>query len=145
LSLSPFIAHLEGWKGGEVFLLVVDQHGVQWLASQFERIAKASIESMLVQFVLGDGHPVESDGRCLVFVELNQNSNGSQIARISPGAWRWSVSRSAADKFRTLLSGMLDPHAGHQYLDPDNDEGPTVEVSRGEYEVDKVRGWAARP
>ncbi len=143
MSLSAFIAHLEGWRGGEVFLLIVDHHDVQWSVSQFERIAKASLESMLVQFVLGDGHPVESDGRCLVFVELNQNSNGSQITRISPGAWRWSVSQSAADKFRTLLSGLLVPHAGHQYLD--NDEGPTVEVSRGEYEIDIVRGWAARP
>ena len=122
---------------------MVDHHCVQWLTSQFERIAKASIESMLGQFVLGDGHPVESDGRCLLFVELNQNSNGSQITRISPSPWRWSVSRSAADKFGTLLSGLLVPHAGHQYLD--NDEGSTVEVSRGEYEIDIVREWAARP
>jgi hypothetical protein len=139
---TPFIAHFNGWKGGEVILLVVDHEGVPGLISQFERLAaEAPPESGPAQFVLGDGNPVESDGRCLLRVELNQHLNGSHVTRISQGVWHWSVSRVAADKFRALLSGLSVPEPGHQYLD--NDSGPTVEVSRGEYGVDFVRRWAA--
>jgi hypothetical protein len=128
---KPFIAHFDGWKGGEVILLVVDLEGVDWLMSKFEYlVAEGADESNAMQLVLGDSNPVESDGRCLVRVELNQNSNGSRITRVSQHAWHWSVSRRAADKFRELLSGMSAAHACHQYLD--SDEGPIVEVSVGE-------------
>lgn len=139
-----FIAHLKEWKGGEVLLLVTDQEGVRWLASQFERLASASLQSVPPQFVLGDGNPVESDGRCLVLVELSAESNGSRIVRADPSGWRWSVSRPAANNFQNLLSGMLAEHGCHQYLDADNDDAPKFEVSLGEYEIDLVREWAAQ-
>lgn len=32
-----FIAHLDGWMGAEVILLMLGYEGVQWLISQFER------------------------------------------------------------------------------------------------------------
>ena len=137
---TPFIAHFEGWKGGRVILILVDHEGLEWLISQFERIA--SIESGLQQLVLGDGHPVESDV-LLLTIDLGER-NGSQMARVSEHTWHWTVSLSAADSFRNLLSSMLRAkHACHQYFDPDNDEAPIVEVSLGEYPIDMVRRWAA--
>jgi hypothetical protein len=140
--LTPFIAYLDGWRSGEVLLLIVDNEGVEWLMSRFEHLGADGLdESNGAEFVLGDSNPVESDGRCLVRVELNHKSNDSRITRVSQSAWLWSVSRSAADIFRARLSGMSLEHACHQYLD--SDEGPAVEVSIGEYEIDIVRRWAA--
>jgi hypothetical protein len=133
---TSFIAHFDAWKDGETILLVVDHEGVQWLISQFERLAT---EVPPAHFVLGDGNPVESDGHCLLHVKFNQRSTGSHVARISQGVWHWSVSRVAGDKFQALLLGMSVRKPGHQYLD--SDSGPTVEVSCGEYEVDVVRRW----
>jgi hypothetical protein len=157
---TPFIAHFDGWKSGEVLLILVDNEITRWLMARFEQLAEVTAGSQCPAFVLGDGNPVESDGRCLLTVELSERESGNELVRNSHNSWRWSVSQSAASNFRYLVSGMLAhresaiPHVRalrsasgsegscHQYLDPDNcPPAPTVEISRGEYDSEQIRRW----
>jgi hypothetical protein len=155
---TPFVAHLDGWNAGEVLLILVDDEITQWLMARFEQLAGAPTGSHSATFVVGDGKPVESDQRCILIVELSEKESGNELIRDSENTWRWSVSRSSANNFRYLLSGMLgqreslNPHVRalraasegcHQYLDPDNrPPAPTVIISRGEYDSEQVRRWA---
>jgi hypothetical protein len=158
---TPFIAHFDAWKGGEVLLILVDDEITQWLMARFEQLTDSAVGSRCPAFVVGNGNPVESDGRCVLIVQLSGRESCNELIRDSQNSWRWSVSRSAANNFRYLLCGMLDfreslpvlmsahrSAAGlegscHQYLDPDNiPPAPTGVVSRGEYDSEQVRRWA---
>lgn len=137
----PFLAHLFSFKGhDEVLLLLADHPTITSLVSQLAVFASTRIESKRPTFVIGDGNPVQSDGQCIIFVELNHQSSGSELVRQTRNTFRWSLSPGSADHYRDLLSGMLKSQVPcHQYLEPDNVQAPVVIVSLGEYEVDAFR------
>jgi len=138
---NRFVAYVPSFNfGDDALLILADSVTIDWLMSQFGRLANTPPGSSCPSFVIGDGSPIESDGRCLVIVELENQTEGSRVIRKSEQTFSWSVSRSSANHCRELLSGMLAPHPGHQYLDPDNcPPAPVVIVSKGEYEPDTFR------
>jgi hypothetical protein len=137
---NQFVAYVPSFNfGDDALLILADSETIDWLMSQFGRLANIPVGSSSPSFVIGDGNPVESDGRCLLVVELENQAEGSRLIRTSENTFSWSVSRSSANHCRELLSGMLVPHPGHQYLDPDNSPAPVVIVSKGEYELDTFR------
>ena len=141
---NRFIAYLPSFNlGGDALLLLADYETIDWLMSQFQRLSNTPVAfTSCPSFVIGDGDPVESDGRCLLVVKLDNQVGGSHLIRESETTFGWSVSRSSANRYRELLSGMLGPRPGHQYLDPDNSPpAPVVIVSRGEYQPEVVRSW----
>jgi hypothetical protein len=137
---NRFLAYLPSFKGADALLLLADYETIDWLMSQFQRLSNTPSGSSCPSFVIGDGEPVESDGRCLLVVKLDNQADGSYLIRESETTFGWSVSRSSANHYRELLSGILVPRPGHQYLDPDNSPpAPVVIVSRDEYEPDTFR------
>jgi hypothetical protein len=154
-SEHSLIAHLSSFKGNdEVLLIVCDDQTIGWLIARFEEFVSAPGDVKFPSFVIGDGNPVESDGRCLLDVHLDDRERGSQLTEAPEGIFRWNVSRSSAERFRSLLSGMVEHHeplrdirssfalegSDHQYLDPDNcPPAPAIIVSRGEYNPDAFR------
>ncbi len=142
---SGFVAFLQEFDGDDDALLILaDRETLDWLMSQFGRISNTPIGARASSFVIGDGHPVESDGRCLIIVELGDNADGDRLFRESENTFKWSISRHLAHHYRELLSGMLGPKAGHQYLDAADRPSPVVIVSRDEYDADWVRGMKLR-
>jgi hypothetical protein len=137
----PFVTHLSSFKGNdEVFLLLADQSTISWLVSRLAEFAGARAESRNLAFVIGDGKPVESDGKCVIFVELNHQANRGNLIQESQNTFCWSLSPSLADHYRKLLSPMVESRVPcHQYLESDNVPSPVVMVSLGEYEADAFR------
>ena len=138
----PFIAHVPSFNfGDDAILLLADHATIAWLSSKFTEFASIPVESTGALFVIGDGKPVQSDGQCIIFVELNHQANGSELTIESPTTFHWILSAGSADHYRELLSEMVkadDPC--HQYLDPDNaPPAPIVIVSLDEYEADDFR------
>jgi hypothetical protein len=41
---TPFLAYFDGWRGGEVLLLIVDNEGVEWLRSRFEHLGADDLD-----------------------------------------------------------------------------------------------------
>jgi len=93
-------------------------------------------------FVIGDGKPIQSDGRCIIFVEFNHQAKGSELVQQSPTTFRWTLSAGSAGHCADLLSGMSNSGSPcHQYLDPDKaPPAPFVIVSFQEDEADPFRG-----
>ena len=141
-ALNPFVVFVTGFDfGADAILLLATHETLRWLRSQFERLGSTGAGSSCPPFTIGDGHPIDSDERLFVVVELNdQAGSSSKLLRESESNFVWSISRASARRYRNLLSGMLLPDAGHQYLEPDNcPPAPTVIVSLGEYEVSRFR------
>ena len=138
---NRFVAYVPSFDfGDDALLILVDSETIDWLMSQFGRLSNTAVGATCPSFVIGDGNPVESDGRCLLVVELKNQTNGSRLIRKSETTFSWTVSRSSANHCRELLSGMLVPHPGHQYLDLDNcPPAPVVIASKDEYEPDTFR------
>jgi len=142
-TVSRFIAYLPSFDfGNDALLILADYETIDWLMSQFGRLSNTPVGSDCPSFIIGDGNPVGSDGRCLLLVELENLADGSRLMRESEKTFRWRVSRSSANHYRELLSGMFAPHPGHQYLD--NDTAPGIMVSRDEYDTDWVRRMKLR-
>jgi hypothetical protein len=117
---NRFVAYVPSFNfGDDALLILVDSETIDWLMSQFGRLSNTPVGSSRPSFVIGDGNPVESDGRCLLVVELENQTEGSRLIRTSENNFSWSVSRSSANHYRELLSAMWKPHPCHQYLDPD--------------------------
>jgi hypothetical protein len=138
----PFVAHLPSFNfGDDALLLLADHESIAWLSSKFEELARTTTESHSATFVIGDGKPIQSDGQCTVFVELDHQASGSKLIAESPIAFRWSLSAGAANHYRELLSEIVKAEARcHQYLDPGNaPPAPVVIVSLDEYEADAFR------
>jgi len=136
-----FVAHLPSFKGDETLLLLVDHETIAWLSSRFAELARTPIESKNASFVIGDGKPIQSDGQCTVFVELNHEASGSELVAESPTTFSWILSAGSASHYVDLLSEMVKATVPcHQYLDPDNcPPAPVVMVSLEEYEADDFR------
>jgi hypothetical protein len=139
---TPFVAYVPSFNlGDDALLLLVDSETIEWLMAQFGRLSNTPVGSGCPSSFIGDGNPVESDGCCLLVIELEDQTESSRLIRKSENTFNWSVSRSSANHYRDLLSGLLVPLPGHQYLDPDNSPlAPVVIVSRDEYEPDTFRG-----
>jgi hypothetical protein len=137
----PFVAYLPSFKGDDALLILVDQSTIAWLMSRFGECAHTPVESKNAGFVIGDGKPFESAGRCIISVELNHQANRSELTRTSETTFRWILSPNSAANYRDLLSGMSDSTSPcHQYLDPDNaPPAPVVIVSLDEYEPETFR------
>jgi hypothetical protein len=136
-----FVAFVPSFNfGDDALLILADSETIDWLMSRFGRLSDTPVGATCDSFMVGDGNPVESDGRCLLIVELENQADGSRLIRKSENTFSWRVSRSSASHYRELLSGMLVPQPGHQYLDPDNcPPAQVVIVSKGEYEPDTFR------
>jgi len=154
---GSFVARLSGWEGQyEVILIVTDDETLKWLTARFGRFAAEPSPSTCPPFLIGDGNPIDSDGRCRIEVVLEEEGTESRIEELSTGSWRWSVTRAAAGLFRDRIAlirefrgpsqenvrrakrGLLD--SCHDYLDPANHPpAPTVIISRGEYTVESLR------
>lgn len=137
----PFVAYVPSFKGDDALLILVDQSTIAWLMSRFGELAHTPLESKSAGFVIGDGKPIESGGRCIISVELNHQAKRSELTKISETTLRWILSPASADHYRNLLSGMSDSTSQcHQYLDPDNvPPAPVVIVSLDEYEPETFR------
>jgi hypothetical protein len=138
---NRFVVYLPSFNfGSDALLILADFETIDWLMSQFGELSNAPDGSSGRSFTIGDGNPFESDGRCLLVVKLDDQARGSQLIRESENTFGWTLSRAAANQYRELLSGMLVPNPGHQYLDPDNSPpAPVVIVSQGEYEPETFR------
>lgn len=138
---SGFVAYFSSFDfGGDALLILVDREAIDWLMLQFDHVSRNPNGSGCLPFVIGDGHPIESDGKCLIRVQLGALAEGSHLVRKSESSFDWMISSTAAKHYRDLLSGMLDPRPGHQYLDPDNSPpAPVVIIARDEYDRDWVR------
>jgi hypothetical protein len=138
----PFVAHRTSFNfGDDALLMLVDHETIAWLSSKFAELACTPVDSRSATFVIGDGKPIQSDGQCTVFVELNQQASGSELIAESPITFRWIISAGSANHYKELLSEMVKAEVPcHQYLDPDNTPpAPVVIVSLDEYEVDDLR------
>lgn len=138
---NVFVVYVASFDfGADAILLLVDQETVGWLMSQFGRLSNTPVGSSCSSFIIGDGHPVASDGRCVLTIELNDEPGcSSQLRRRTESSFAWSVSRSSANHYQDLLSGMLAPGPCHQYLEPDNSPpAPVFIVSRGEYQPEAL-------
>jgi hypothetical protein len=137
----PFVAHLPSFKGDDALLMLVDQSTITWLMSRFGELADTPVESKSAGFVVGDGKPIKSGGRCIISVELNHQASRSELTRISETTFSWILAPSSAAHYRDLLSGMSGSKSPcHQYLDPDNaPPAPVVIVSLDEYEPETFR------
>jgi hypothetical protein len=139
---SKFIGYFPSFYFGEPALLVlVDGEVISWLISHFQQLASGSSQPGFA-FVLGDGNPISSYGRCVVTIVPDNQGRGTRLARAGSNDFCWTVSRSSAEHFIALLSELRksdDPT--HQYLDSDDQASPVVIISRGEYPADKVRSW----
>ncbi|HUO04130.1 MAG TPA: hypothetical protein VMU16_02925 [Candidatus Binataceae bacterium] len=143
-SPTSYLAYLPNFSDGEdAFLLLIDDDSVRWLMGNFDRLAYTPFGSACDEFTIGDGQSIDSDEMCLLKVELLNHGIGTNIVRTSATSFRWSVARGSAHHFSELLSGMVDCTNGHNYLNSDDRDSPVVVISRGEYEVEKVRQWAA--
>jgi hypothetical protein len=106
------------------------------------QIATAPLGTSCPRFFIGDGNPVESDGRCLLVVQPDNQEGAIRLFRPAPDEFRWTVSQRSAHHFQALLAGLLKSETpGHQYLDSDDLSSPVVIVSRDEYGTDKIRSW----
>lgn len=137
---NGFVAYLPGFKGSDALLILADSETIDWMMAQFGRLSSAPVGSVYPPFPIGDGNPIESDGLCLLVVELENQAEGSRLIQDSDGTFRWSVSRLSAGHYRELLSGISEPHPAHQYLDSGNSPpAPVVIVSRDEYDAETFR------
>jgi hypothetical protein len=141
ISTNQFLVYSPFQNFGDpALLLVLDNEGIEWLIFCLQQLAELGGDG---SFVLGDGHPVGSDNRCVVNARFSEESSGAHLVCTKHCEFDWTLSRQSTRRFGDLLRGLRDADHGHQYLD--NDEGPTVIVSKGEYEVDTIRKWAASP
>jgi len=138
---NGFVVHLTSFNGNdEVLLLLADQPTIGWLVSRLAEFTDARGESRNLAFVIGDGNPVESDGKCVITVKLNHQANGGTLLRESQHTFLWSLSSSLANRYRKRLSPMLESRSPcHQYLEFGTAPEPVVLVSLDEYEVDTFR------
>jgi hypothetical protein len=140
-NANGFVVHLTSFKGNDsVLLLLADQSTIGWLHDRLTEFATAHAKSLSLAFVIGDDNPVESDGKCVISVELNHQANGGQLVQESQTTFRWSLSSSLANRYRKRLSPMLESRSPcHQYLEFGTASEPVVVVSLDEYEVDTFR------
>ena len=139
---SKFMGYFPSFYFGEPALLVlIDSEAVSWLISHFEQLVSGSSQPGFA-FVLGDGNPISSDGRCVVTVVPDDQRKGTRLTRTRSNDFCWTVSPSSAKHFVALLSEFRkSDNPAHQYLDSDDRASPVVIVSRGEYPADKIRSW----
>jgi len=140
--VDAFIAYDKDYLDGEgAFLIVVDGDAIRWLSYNFEKLLAQDSLAATPIFVIGNGDPIESDGRCLVSVMPDRERKGTRICQVSETQYNWTVSEGSVHRYVGLLQGLDGGtgQAGHQYLDSDDPASPTVIVSRGEYDVDWVR------
>ena len=140
---NRFIACFPSFYLGEAALLLsVDNEAIEWLMSCFGQLSAAPLGTSRPRFLIGDGNPVESDGRCLLVVQPDNQEGATRLFRTAPNEFCWSVSQRSAHHFQALLGGLLKSETpGHQYLDSDDPLSPVVIVSRDEYGIDKIRSW----
>lgn len=128
--------------GSDAILLLADYYTIAWLIREFSDLLASPIAEGCL-FVIGNGQPVVSDGHCTIVVRLDRDAHASELVRKSPTEFEWSVSRSVAEHYRDLLSGLLTQTPGHQYLEPRNSPpAPVLIVSRDEYSLDQFRSGA---
>ena len=105
-SRTRFAAFLPSFNFGEDALLILaDSETIDWLTAQFDRLSNARPGSSRSSFVIGDGKPVESDG-CSIVVEASDRLEGSQLERKSDGSYYWSLSCTAAHRYKELVSSL---------------------------------------
>jgi hypothetical protein len=141
-EIIPFVAHLPSFNSGDdAVLLLADHSTIAWLISRLRELAQTPVEAVGGAFVIGDGNPIQSDGQCIIFVELIHQAKGSELMQQSPITFRWTLSACSAGHYAELLSGMSNSgFPCHQYLDPDNvPPAPVVIVSFDEYEAGTFR------
>lgn len=138
---NSFVVHLTSFNGNdEALLLLADKSTIGWLVSQLGEFASARAESQNLAFVIGDGNPVESDGKCIISVELIHQANGGTLVQESQNTFRWSLSPTLADRYRRRLSPMLESQSPcHQYLEFGAAPELIVMVSLGEYDANAFR------
>jgi hypothetical protein len=93
--------------------------------------------------IIGDGHPVESDGRCVVEVSAAASAGSIVVAPSGNGHFHWSLPPQQAKRYADLFDGMIAATGPcHQYLDGAEPDAPVVLVSRDEYDIATLRDMA---
>jgi hypothetical protein len=137
---GSFLTYVQGFDfGSDAILLIADYYAVTWLMREFaDLLTRPSTEGS--SFIIGNAQPVTSDGHCEITICLNDDVQANELVRKSATEFEWSISRSAVEHYRNLLSGMLTPAPNHQYLEPGNSPpAPVLIVSRDEYSLDQFR------
>src|SRR5712692_10506106 len=90
---TGFVAYLPNfYLGDSAVLVAVDDAAIGWLMAQFQLLASAS-PAVRSAFVVGDGQPISSDGRCLLKV-TRDDTGGTRLVRTKSSELCWEVSRA---------------------------------------------------
>jgi hypothetical protein len=110
------------------FVLNCDVEGLKWLHDRFCDLSIAESEE---SFVIGDGAPIVSDERCGLTV-LN--------VRCGPSEFIWRITPTNCAFVAVQIETLLESNTpGHQYLEIQHGEYPTIVVTKHEYLVDDIR------
>ena len=132
--MSSFLIFTSSYGDEAAFIVACDDVGLRWLSRSLHEIAEGR------PFTIGDGHPVDSDGKCIVEVSASPIANTTAITRTGAVTFRWSMPAKQADDYAYLIEGMIEfPDACHQYLETALPDNPVILVSKGEYDTEALR------
>jgi hypothetical protein len=119
------------------FVVTCDTFGLSWLRERFVGLADAKRGS---SFVVGDGVEIASDHRCKLTVIRTQEGRESEISKLGPTEFIWSIDQidaaAAADKLSSLIASNI---AGHQYVEVEHGRYRMVVFTKDEYHIDTIR------
>ncbi len=116
------------------FILACDDVVLRWLSQSSRNLANSG------PFAIGNGHPVHSDGKCVIEVRASPDENHAAMTSTAAGRFDWTVPPSRADQHADLINGMASfPNACLQYLEAPQSEVPIVVISKGEYSIELLR------
>jgi hypothetical protein len=136
---TNFIALVPSFKFERhpTFVLTCDPVSLRWLRDSFLQLLDAEPG---ISFVIGDGTPIASDDRCRLTVVKSRNRQASEILPSVQSAFIWHIRPTdAATCAAQLLSLLTSNIPGHQYLEVERGNYPTVVVTKHEYPADTIR------
>jgi hypothetical protein len=141
---TNFIAVVPKYKleQGPTFLLACDATGLDWLTCRFGEFSTSPANS---NFLVGDGSPIASDGKCQLTITLTDERNRQPISPKRKVTFIWRISREDSVEATEMLSVMRDSNSPcHQYFR--NGSGPyqTLVVTKNEEPIDLIRAMRDR-
>jgi hypothetical protein len=136
---ANFIAVLPKYKleQGPTFLLACDATGIDWLRCRFAEFSVAPANS---SFVVGNGNPIASDGRCELTITLAEAGSRQLISAQRNMTFIWRIPREDSEEVATKLSILRDTNVPcHQYFGDGGGPYQTIVVTKNEEPIDLIR------
>jgi hypothetical protein len=122
---------------GPTFVLSCDADGLNWLKDRFGGLVEAEPNE---SFMIGDGAPIGSDDRCRLTVVGAHGADSDRIKRCGHSEFTWRITPTNSAFVAAQLEALLTSNTpGHQYLEIEHGEYPTVVITKYEYPVDNIR------